>query len=97
MATAEWEITGKLGQLQLAWLREHYTPQQVDEALRGLRGLQRPYPLNVARLLERQGGPKMPPADALHAADPATQAAQAEKKAAAFARIRELQRTLRQS
>jgi hypothetical protein len=67
----QWEITGRLGELQLEWLRAHYTQQQLDEALVSLP--KRGYPLNVARWLEAAGGPRMPPPAELLAADPESQ------------------------
>jgi len=63
----KWEITGRLGELQLAWLRAHYTQEELDEALARLP--KKGFPLNVARRLEAAGGPKMPSPAELLAAD----------------------------
>jgi hypothetical protein len=67
----QWEITGRLGELQVQWLRAHYTQQQLDEALARLP--KKGYPLNVSRRLEAEGGPRMPSPAELLAADPESQ------------------------
>jgi hypothetical protein len=87
---AKWEITGRLGELQLAWLRAHYTPQQLDDALASLS--KRGYPLNVARVLADAGGPKMPSPAELLATDPESQQRAAIARDEALARLRELRR-----
>jgi hypothetical protein len=86
----QWEITGRLGELQLAWLRAHYSQQQLDEALASLP--KRGYPLNVARVLAAAGGPKMPPPAEILAADPQSQQKAAQARDEALARLRELRR-----
>jgi hypothetical protein len=87
---AKWEITGRLGELQLAWLRAHYTQQQLDDALASLP--KRGYPLNVARRLEAAGGPKMPSPAELLATDPESQQRAAAARDEALAKLRELRR-----
>jgi hypothetical protein len=63
----QWEITGRLGELQMQWLRAHYSQEQLEEALARLP--KKGFPLNVARRLEAAGGPRMPrPAELLAAA-----------------------------
>lgn len=66
-----WEITGRLGELQLQWLRAHYTEAQLAETLARLP--KKGFPLNVAKRLEAAGGPKMPLPLELLAADPESQ------------------------
>ncbi len=66
-----WEITGRLGELQLQWLRAHYTEAQLTEALARLP--KKGFPFNVAKRLEAAGGPKMPLPLELLAADPESQ------------------------
>uniref|UniRef100_D5X779 Uncharacterized protein n=1 Tax=Thiomonas intermedia (strain K12) TaxID=75379 RepID=D5X779_THIK1 len=89
----EWEITGRLGELQLAWLREHYTEQQLDEALAALP--KKGFPLNVSKRLQAAGGPAMPPAAQLLADDPESRHRAAKAKDEAFARIAALRAKLR--
>ncbi|MBU2811534.1 hypothetical protein HF669_09185 [Acidithiobacillus thiooxidans] len=67
----QWEITGRLGELQLQWLRTHYTEEQLAEALARLP--KKGFPFNVAKRLEVAGGPKMPLPLELLAADPESQ------------------------
>jgi hypothetical protein len=86
----QWEITGRLGELQMQWLRANYTQQQLDEALSSLP--KRGYPLNVARRLEAAGGPRMPSPAELLAADPESQQKAAQARDEALARLRELRR-----
>ncbi len=66
-----WEITGRLGELQLQWLRAHYTEEQLAEALAKLP--KKGFPLNVAKRLEAAGGPRMPWPLELLDADPESQ------------------------
>ena len=82
----EWEITGRLGELQLAWLREHYTQEQLAEALARLP--KKGFPLNVARRLQAAGGPQMPPPAQLLADDPESQQRAENAKDEALAYIR---------
>jgi len=92
MAT-QWEITGRLGELQMDWLRAHYTAEQLADALASLP--KRGYPLNVAKRLEAAGGPKMPSPAELLAADPESQQRAAAARAEAFARIEALRQSLK--
>ena len=87
-----WEISNRLGELQLAWLQQHYTVKPLDEALAALPGNKRAFPLNVARHLEASGGPAMPPAAVLLAAAPESQQRAADARAEALAKLRELAR-----
>lgn len=89
----QWEITGRLGELQLAWLREHYTQEQLAEALARLP--KKGFPLNVARRLQAAGGPAMPPPSQLLADDPASQQRAAQVRDEAIARIHALRTKLR--
>lgn len=89
----EWEITGRLGELQMQWLREHYSAEQLDEALARLP--KKGYPLNVAKRLQASGGPQMPPPAQLLADDPESQEKAAKAKDEAMARIRALRAGLR--
>ena len=89
----EWEITGRLGELQFAWLREHYTEQQLSEALAALP--KKGFPLNVAKRLQAAGGPQMPHPTQLLDADPESQRRAAKAKDEAFARIAALRTKLR--
>ena len=86
----EWEITGRLGELQLAWLREHYSEDVLAEALARLP--KKGFPLNVAKRLQAQGGPQMPSAGVLLEADPESQQRASTARAEALARLRELAR-----
>jgi len=89
----EWEITGRVGELQMEWLRAHYSAEQLDEALASLP--KKGYPLNVARLLAAEGGPRMPTPAELLAADPESQQRAAEARAEAIARIEALRQRLK--
>jgi len=80
----QWEITGRLGELQMEWLRAHYSQEQLDEALAILP--KKGFPLNVARRLEAAGGPRMPSPAELLAADPES------KQRAAAARVEGIER-----
>jgi len=82
----QWEITGRLGELQLEWLKQHYSQEQLADALASLP--KRGYPLNVAKRLEAAGGPKMPSPAELLAADPESQERAAAAREAALARIK---------
>jgi hypothetical protein len=86
----EWEITGRLGELQMQWLRAHYTAEQLADALASLP--KKGFPLNVARRLEAAGGPKMPSPAELLATDPESQQRAAIARDEALARLRELRR-----
>jgi hypothetical protein len=86
----QWEITGRLGELQMQWLRAHYSQEQLDEALARLP--KKGFPLNVARRLEAAGGPRMPSPAELLAADPESQQRAAIARDEALARLRELRR-----
>jgi len=88
----EWEITGRLGELQMQWLRAHYTAEQLDAALASLP--KKGFPLNVARRLEAAGGPRMPSPAELLAADPESQQRAAQTRDEALARLRELRREI---
>jgi len=92
MAT-EWEITGRLGELQMDWLRAHYTAEQLDEALTSLP--MKGFTLNVAKRLEAAGGPKMPSPAELLAADPESQQRLAMARAEALERINALRQQMR--
>jgi hypothetical protein len=65
----QWEITGRLGELQLAWLKAHYDEATLADALARLP--KKGFPLNVAKRLEYAGGPRMPHPSILLADDPA--------------------------
>jgi hypothetical protein len=82
----QWEITGRLGELQLAWLKAHYSQEQLDEALASIQN--RGFPLNVAKRLQASGGPAMPSPAELLAADPESQQRAAEARAEALTRIK---------
>lgn len=88
----EWEISNRLGELQLAWLREHYSQAQLDEALARLP--KKGFPLNVAKRLQAQGGPQMPSAGVLLEADPESQQRAANAREEALVRLRELARRM---
>jgi len=89
----EWEITGRVGELQMEWLRAHYSAEQLADALASLP--KRGYPLNVAKRLEAAGGPKMPSPAELLAADPESQQRAAAARAEAIARIEALRQSLK--
>jgi hypothetical protein len=82
----EWEITGRLGELQMEWLRAHYTQEQLDDALASLP--KKGFPLNVARRLEAAGGPRMPSPAELLSKDPQSQQRAAEAREEAITRIK---------
>ena len=83
----DWEITGRLGELQLAWLREHYPEEVLAEALATLP--KKGFPLNVAKKLQwERGGPAMPLAAELLAADPQSQQRASIAAAEALAKLR---------
>ena len=86
----EWEITGRLGELQMQWLQEHYSEEQLAEALARLP--KKGFPLNVARRLQAPGGPQMPPAGVLLEQDPQSQQRASDAREQALARLRELAR-----
>jgi hypothetical protein len=82
----EWEITGRLGELQMDWLRAHYTAEQLADALASLP--KKGFPLNVAKRLEAAGGPRMPSPAELLAADPQSQQRAAIARAEAIERVK---------
>ena len=86
----EWEITGRLGEIQLEWLRQHYSQEQLDEALARLP--KKGFPLNVAKRLQASGGPAMPPPMVLLEADPEACQRASTAREQALARLRELAR-----
>jgi hypothetical protein len=88
-----WEITGRLGELQLAWLKQHYTAAQLDEALSRLP--KKGFPLNVSKRLQASGGPAMPSPAELLADDPESQQRAGKAKDEALARIQALRERLR--
>ena len=89
----QWEITGRLGELQLEWLKRTYPPELLEEGLRRLP--KKGYPLNVAKVLHyKHGGPPMPSPQALLAADPVSQAEAERVKNEALARLRALRAQL---
>ena len=90
----EWEISNRLGELQMAWLREHYSQAQLDEALAELPGNVRGFPLNVAKRLAAAGGPAMPPPMFLLEADPQSQQRASDARAEALAKLRALQKSM---
>jgi hypothetical protein len=65
----KWEITGRLGELQLAWLKENYDEATLANALARLP--KKGFPFNVAKRLEYAGGPRMPYPSVLLEGDPA--------------------------
>jgi hypothetical protein len=84
----QWEITGRLGELQLEWLRANYPEEVLEETLRKLP--KKGYPLNVAKKLQwAPGGKRMPSAAELLANDPQSQQRASEAARAAIARLRE--------
>ena len=84
----DWEITGRLGELQLEWLRANYPEEVLAETLRKLP--KKGFPLNVAKKLQwERGGPAMPSAAELLAADPETQQRASAAAQEALARLRE--------
>jgi hypothetical protein len=92
----QWEITGRLGELQLEWLRANYPEEVLAETLRKLP--KKGYPLNVARKLEREpGGKRMPSPAELLANDPESQQRAAAARDAAIDRVKALARALRSS
>ena len=82
----QWEITGRLGELQMEWLKQHYSQEQLDKALASLP--KKGFPLNVARRLEAAGGPRMPSPAELRAADPQSQQRAAIARAEAIERVK---------
>jgi len=88
-----WEVTGRLGELQLQWLKQHYTELLLDEALAALP--KKGFPLNVSKRLQASGGPAMPSPAELLADDPESQQRAAKAKDAALARIQALRKGLR--
>ena len=83
----QWEITGRLGELQLAWLRANYSEEVLAETLRKLP--KKGFPLNVAKKLEWEpGGKRMPSPAELLAGDPQTQQRASIAAAEALARLR---------
>jgi hypothetical protein len=89
----EWEITGRLGELQMQWLRAHYSQEQLDEALASLP--KKGFPLNVAKRLQAAGGPRMPPPADLLAADPESQQRAAIARAEAMEKIEAIRQRLK--
>jgi hypothetical protein len=89
----QWEIGNRLGELQMAWLREHYTEQQLAQALAALP--KKGFPLNVAKRLQAAGGPEMPWPAQLLDSDPESQRRAAKAKDEALARIAALRKGLR--
>jgi|GEM_PF-1900151 hypothetical protein len=89
----EWEITGRLGELQLEWLKEHYSQEQLDDALASLP--KKGFPLNVAKRLQAAGGPKMPPPADLLAADPETRQRAAAARVEAMEKIEAIRQRLK--
>jgi len=88
----QWEITGRLGELQLEWLKQHYSQEQLDKALASLP--KKGFPLNVARRLEAAGGPRMPSPAELLSKDPQSQQRAASARAEALERINALRQQL---
>lgn len=83
----DWEITGRLGELQLEWLRANYPEEVLAETLRKLP--KKGFPLNVAKKLQcERGGPEMPSAAELLAADPQSQQRASIAAAEALAKLR---------
>jgi hypothetical protein len=84
----DFELCNRRAELEAAWLREHYTPEQIHAAFVELRrrGRQRPFPLNVARIL----GVKLPSYEELEAATPEAQTKAAQAKAEALAKLAQL-------
>ena len=82
-----WEITGRLGELQLEWLRANYPEEVLAETLRKLP--KKGFPLNVAKKLQWEpGGKCMPHPAELLANDPQSQQRAAEAASAAIAELR---------
>ena len=82
-----WEITGRLGELQLEWLRAHYPEDVLEETLRRLP--KKGFPVNVARKLQwEHGGPPMPSPAELLANDPQSQQRASAAAEQAIARLR---------
>jgi hypothetical protein len=88
-----WEITGRLGELQQQWLKQHYTELLLDEALAALP--KKGFPLNVSRALQAAGGPQMPSPAELLENDPESQRSAAKAKDEALARLKALRKGLR--
>jgi hypothetical protein len=88
-----WEVTGRLGELQMAWLKQHYTAAQLDEALARLP--KKGFPLNVAKRLQASGGPAMPGPGQMLENDPQSQQRASQAKDEALARIQALRKGLR--
>jgi hypothetical protein len=84
----DFEITNRHAELAAAWLRERYTPEQLQAAFVELRrrGRQRLFPLNIARIL----GAKLPTLEELEAATPEAQARAEQAKAEALAKLAQL-------
>lgn len=90
----QWEITGRLGELQLEWLRANYPEEVLAETLRKLP--KKGFPLNVAKKLEwAPGGKRMPSPAELLANDPQSQQRAAEAVAEVLARLRRAKGSLR--
>ena len=82
-----WEITGRLGELQLEWLRAHYPEEVLEETLRRLP--KKGFPVNVARKLQwEHGGPPMPSPAELLANDPQSQQRASIAATEAIAKLR---------
>jgi hypothetical protein len=88
-----WEVTGRLGEMQIAWLREHYAEERLAQALAALP--KRGFPLNVAKRLQALGGPAMPSPAELLEKDPESQQRAAKAASLALARIQALRKGLR--
>jgi len=89
----QWEVTGRLGEMQLQWLKQHYTAAQLDEALSRLP--KKGFPLNVSKRLQASGGPAMPSPAELLADDPESLLNAAKAKDEALARLKALRKGLR--
>jgi len=89
----QWEITGRLGEMQIAWLREHYAEEQLAQALAALP--RKGFPLNVAKRLQASGGPAMPSPAQLLDSDPESQQRATKAASLALARIAALRKGLR--
>ncbi|PKY11391.1 hypothetical protein B1757_04715 [Acidithiobacillus marinus] len=65
----QWEITGRLGELQLEWLRANYDDELLESTLK--KKPKKGFPFNVAKRLQfKEGGPAMPYPDKLLANEP---------------------------
>ena len=83
--SVDFEVSGRRGQLELAWLRANYSDEQLQRALEAIQASgRRGFPANVAQALHRAGGPKLPSGSQLESEAPDA----AERKAKHWADVK---------